>query len=175
MATQHSQKCCEELVAAGAIDILLKLIRSVSRSIPDQEVLKHALSILRNLTRYPHLTEVLIKSSGSVEIILWELLRNKEEGYFIAAEVLKKLFLHHKGIEAAHKLPALVKRLHNHVEELSRKAKNDKRVNEESSPHKGSGNCDSQHSVPVAGGDPVDVNHARQPELPHEASCRRRR
>lgn len=75
MATQHSQKCCEELVAAGAIDILLKLIRSVSRSIPDQEVLKHALSILRNLTRYPHLTEVLIKSSGSVEIILWELLR----------------------------------------------------------------------------------------------------
>ncbi|XP_019176029.1 PREDICTED: abnormal spindle-like microcephaly-associated protein homolog isoform X2 [Ipomoea nil] len=128
MATHYSQKCCEELVAAGAIDILLKLIRSVSRSIPDQEVLKHALSILRNLTRHPHLTEVLSKSSGSVEIILWELLRNKEEGYFIAAEVLKKLFLHHKGIEAAHKLPALVKRLHNHVEELSRKAKNDKRT-----------------------------------------------
>lgn len=75
MTTKHSQKCCEELVAAGAIGILLKLIRSVSRSIPDQEVLKHALSTLRNLTRYQHLTEVLIQSHGSIEIIFWEFLR----------------------------------------------------------------------------------------------------
>ncbi|CAK7351147.1 unnamed protein product [Dovyalis caffra] len=57
MATEHSQKCCEKLVAAGAIENLLKLIRSVSQSMPDQEVLKHALSVLRNLARYPHLIE----------------------------------------------------------------------------------------------------------------------
>ena len=75
MATAHSLRCCEELVAAGAIGILLKQIRSASRSIPDQEVLKHALSTLRNLARYPHLTEVLIDTPGSVEIILWELHR----------------------------------------------------------------------------------------------------
>lgn len=75
MATGHSQKCCEELVAAGAIDTLLGLIRSVSRSIPDQEVLKHALSTLRNLVRYPHLLEVLIQSRNSVQIIVFELLR----------------------------------------------------------------------------------------------------
>ena len=75
MATEHSQRCCEELVAAGAINTLLKLIRSVSRSIPDQEVLKHALSTLRNLARYPHLIEVLIDCHGSVEVILWEFLR----------------------------------------------------------------------------------------------------
>lgn len=75
MATEHSQKCCEELVSAGAIDTLLKLIRSVSRSIPDQEVLKHALSTLRNLACHPHLVEALI-DSGSVEIILWEFLRS---------------------------------------------------------------------------------------------------
>lgn len=74
-ATRLSQKCCEELVAAGAIDILLTLIHSVSRSIPDQEVLKHALSTIRNLVRYPHLTEVLINSQESVETITWELLR----------------------------------------------------------------------------------------------------
>ncbi|KAJ6767326.1 hypothetical protein OIU79_023149 [Salix purpurea] len=47
MATEHSQKCCEKLVAAGAIDNLLKLIRSV----------------------------MLIDSQGVVEIILWQLLR----------------------------------------------------------------------------------------------------
>lgn len=75
MATEHSQKCCEELVAVGAVGTLLKLIRSVSRSIPDQQVLKHALSTLRNLARYPHLTEIVIENRGSVETILWEFLR----------------------------------------------------------------------------------------------------
>lgn len=75
MATRHSQKCCEELVDAGAIDTLLWLIRSVSRSVPDQEVLKHALSTLRNLARYSHLLEVLIQSNGAVQIVVMELMR----------------------------------------------------------------------------------------------------
>ncbi|CAL5344536.1 unnamed protein product [Camellia sinensis] len=127
MATKHSQKCCEKLVEAGAVDTLLKLIRSVSRSIPDQEVLKHALSTLRNLARYSHLTEVLIRSRGSVETILWELLRNKEEGYFIASELLRKICLNPKGVEAARNSPALLKRLHNLVEDLTRKTGNEKR------------------------------------------------
>lgn len=79
MATRYSQKCCEKLVDAGAISTLLKLIRSVSRSIPDQEVLKHSLSTLGNLARYPHLLEVLIDCHGSIETILWELLRSVYE------------------------------------------------------------------------------------------------
>ncbi|XP_059292899.1 uncharacterized protein LOC132046322 isoform X3 [Lycium ferocissimum] len=128
MATQHSQKCCEELVAAGAVGTLFKLIRSLSRSIPDQEVLKPALSTLRNLSRYPHLIDVLIESCGSLETIVSEFLRNKEEGYFIASDLLKKIFTKKKGVEAVRKSPALLKRLHNHVEELSRKAKADKRT-----------------------------------------------
>ncbi|KAJ4703151.1 Abnormal spindle-like microcephaly-associated protein-like [Melia azedarach] len=127
MATEHSQKCCEKLVAAGAIDTLLKLIRSVSRSIPDQEILKHALSTLRNLARHPHLIEVLIDRQGSVETILWELLRNKDEGYFIASEILKKMCSTRKGVEAICKLPAHLKRLNNLVEELTRKANLEKR------------------------------------------------
>ncbi|XWS15589.1 hypothetical protein CRYUN_Cryun34aG0013700 [Craigia yunnanensis] len=127
MTTTHSQKCCEELVAAGAVGILLKLIHSASRSIPDQEVLKHALSTLRNLARYPHLTEVLVDTPGSVEIILWELHRNKEEGYFIASEILKKICSNQKGMKAVHKFPALLKRLHNLVDELTRKANIEKR------------------------------------------------
>ncbi|RVW45903.1 Abnormal spindle-like microcephaly-associated protein-like [Vitis vinifera] len=127
MATAHSQICCEKLVAAGAINTLLKLIRSVSRSIPDQEVLKHALSTLRNLSRYPHLAEVLIDTRGSVETILWEFLRNKEEGYFLASELLKKICSNQKGVEALRNLPALLKRLHNLTEDLSRKANNEKR------------------------------------------------
>lgn len=55
------------------------------------------------------------------------LCRNKEEGYFIASDLLKKIFTEKTGVEAVHKLPALLKRLRDHVEELSRKAKPDKR------------------------------------------------
>lgn len=55
------------------------------------------------------------------------LFRNKEEIYFIASEVLKKICSSRKGIEAVRKSPALLRRLHNLVEELSRKAHNEKR------------------------------------------------
>ncbi|KAH9748073.1 Binding / calmodulin binding protein [Citrus sinensis] len=127
MATENSQNCCEKLVAAGAVDTLLKLIGSVSRSMPDQEVLKHALSTLRNLARYPHLIDVLIDSQGSVQTIMWELVRNKEEGYFIAAEILNKICSTHKGVEAISKLPAHLKRLNSLVDELTRKQSLEKR------------------------------------------------
>ncbi|KAF2543195.1 hypothetical protein F2Q68_00029687 [Brassica cretica] len=126
-ATKYSDKCCEELVAAGAIDKLLTLIRSASRSIPDQEVAKHALSTLRHLARYPQMADELIDTKGSIQTIFWELLRNKEEAYFVASDVLKKICKIHKGVEAVRKLPALVKRLHALVEELTRKANMEKR------------------------------------------------
>ncbi|PWA94869.1 IQ motif, EF-hand binding site [Artemisia annua] len=127
MATKHSQKCCEELVAAGAIGTLLKLIDSISRSIADQEVLKHTFSTFRNLTRHPHLTEALIETNGSSQAILLEFIRNKEETYFIAADVLQNICSHKKGVERLRGLPSLVKRLHNNVENLKKKAANDKR------------------------------------------------
>lgn len=67
---------------AGAIDKLLKLIRSMTRSIPDQEVLKHALSTLRNLARYTELLDVLIGSHGSIETIFFEMLRYGRENHY---------------------------------------------------------------------------------------------
>ncbi|EYU27807.1 hypothetical protein MIMGU_mgv1a000456mg [Erythranthe guttata] len=128
VATELSQKCCEELVAAGAIGTLLKLIRSVSRSIPDQQVLKHALSTLRNLARYSNLVQVLVESPQCVEIVVLEFIRNKEEGYFIASEVLKKICACEKGAKAIRKSPALLKRLNNLVEELARKSRNSRNL-----------------------------------------------
>lgn len=53
--------------------------------------------------------------------------RNKEEGYFIASELLKRICSNPKGVEAARNLRALLKRLHNLVEDLTRKAANEKR------------------------------------------------
>ncbi|KAI3680544.1 hypothetical protein L6452_35317 [Arctium lappa] len=127
MATKHSQKCCEKLVAAGAIDTLLGLIRSISRSIVDQQVLRHTISIFRNLTRHPHLTDVLIDTRGSGETILWEFIRNKEDTYFIAADLLRNICSNEKGVERLRNLHALVKRLCNLVEDLKRKVGNEKR------------------------------------------------
>lgn len=63
-------------MAAGAIDTLLKLIGSISRSIADQEVLRHTFSTFRNLTRHPHLTEALIETNGSSQAILLEFIRS---------------------------------------------------------------------------------------------------
>lgn len=127
LATAHSHRCCERLVDEGAIDILLYQIRSVTRSIPDQEVLKHCLSTLRNLARYLEFADVLVDHQRSVETILWELLRNKEEGFFIACELLKKLCSRPRGIEAIRSLPSMLKRLHVLVEDLTRKANHEKR------------------------------------------------
>ena len=53
--------------------------------------------------------------------------RNKEEGYFIASELLKKICSSPKGAEAVRKSPAHLKRLRSLVEELSRKSCNEKR------------------------------------------------
>eukprot|EP00268_Persea_americana_P062936 TRINITY_DN8109_c0_g3_i5.p1 TRINITY_DN8109_c0_g3~~TRINITY_DN8109_c0_g3_i5.p1 ORF type:complete len:1431 (+),score=223.82 TRINITY_DN8109_c0_g3_i5:77-4294(+) len=127
MATEHSQKCCETLVDAGAIDALLKQIRKANRSAPYQEVLKHAFSTLRNLIRYPHLAVILVNTNGSVETIFWELLRNKGEGYFVVSALLKKLCSTQEGLQAVCKLPAFLKRLNSLSEDLERKASMERR------------------------------------------------
>lgn len=60
-------------------------------------------------------------------ILLTTLYRSKEEGYFIASELLKMICSSHKGVEAIRKLPTHLKRLQGLVEELTRKASNEKR------------------------------------------------
>lgn len=74
-ATEHSEKCCETMVNAGAIDILLKQVHMLNRGIPDQEVIKHVLSTLRNIVRHPLLLQVFIDTPHSGEIIFQEVLR----------------------------------------------------------------------------------------------------
>ncbi|EPS57944.1 hypothetical protein M569_16872, partial [Genlisea aurea] len=113
MATELSQRCCEELAAAGAVAVLLELIRSVSRSVPDQQVLRHALSTLRNLARYPHLAHQLIQTPHCIQTVAIEFLKNKEEGYFIASELLKRLCRNPAGAKKLRGSSAILKRLNN--------------------------------------------------------------
>ncbi|KAJ1291122.1 hypothetical protein BS78_02G294300 [Paspalum vaginatum] len=126
-ATEYSKKCCETLVAAGALDILLKQINLLNRGIPDQEVLKQVLLTLRNIARYPYLGQVLANNSDAAEIILQELLRNKSAGFFIASDILKKLREHKKGHETTQVLCSYIKRLHSLVQDLEKKVELDRR------------------------------------------------
>ncbi|XP_072951078.1 uncharacterized protein [Typha angustifolia] len=128
IASAHSQKCCETLVAAGAVEILLKQIHSLNRGIPDQEVLKHVLSTLRNISQDPKLLQVLIDTPQSVEIIFQELLRNKTDGFSIACDLLKKLCAVKEGLEATRKLYGHVRRLSILAQALERKIELDKRT-----------------------------------------------
>lgn len=127
-ATELSEKCCETLVGAGAVDILLKQIPKLNRGIPDQEVLKQVLITLRNIARFPNLRPVLANTPQLVNIIFQELLRNKEDGFFIACGILKNLCQSKEGHEiTAGVLQHRIKRLCSVVEDLEKKVEHDKR------------------------------------------------
>lgn len=127
VATQHSKRCCERLVAAGAIDKLCQLIHSTNRSAPHEEVLKHALSVLSNIAYYPELAQLVVDTPGSINTIAEQLLRNKDEGFSKAAEVLKKLCAVKDGADAVRKLPAIVRRLKHLAQNLERKVELERR------------------------------------------------
>eukprot|EP01018_Ginkgo_biloba_P018120 Gb_33771 [translate_table: standard] len=127
IATQHSTRCCERLVAAGAIDKLLQLIQSTNRSAPHEEVLKHALSVLSNIAHYPNLAQIVVDTPGSINTIVEQLLRNKEEAFSKAVEVLKKLCAVQNGADAVQKLPPIVRRLQCVAQNLERKVEIERR------------------------------------------------
>ncbi|KAK1280432.1 hypothetical protein QJS04_geneDACA018211 [Acorus gramineus] len=126
-ATGYSQRCCDSLITAGAVNKLLELIQSSNQSPPDREVAKHACSTLRNIACHPDLADVLLSTHGLVETVFQELLRDKDDGYFISCELLKKLCMTHKGIEVVRGSQAFLKRIHAHAEDLKRKANNQRR------------------------------------------------
>ncbi|XP_020095466.1 abnormal spindle-like microcephaly-associated protein homolog isoform X2 [Ananas comosus] len=127
MATEHSEKCCEMLADAGAVEILLKQVHSLNRGVPDQEVLKHVLCTLRNIAHFPKLLQVLINAPRSVEIIFQELLRNKSGTFFVACDLLKKITAAKEGRELTHKLHGHVRRLTIIIQDLERKIELEKR------------------------------------------------
>ena len=75
LATQHSKLCCERLLEAGAIPKLLQLIQTTNRSPPHEEILKHSLSILGNLARYPEFAALVANPPSSILIIAEQILR----------------------------------------------------------------------------------------------------
>ncbi|XP_044965574.1 abnormal spindle-like microcephaly-associated protein isoform X1 [Hordeum vulgare subsp. vulgare] len=127
IATELSEKCCETLVDAGAVDILLKQIPRLNRGIPDQEVLKQVLYTLRNIARFPNVRPVLANNPQLVNTIFQELLRNKTDMFFIACGILMKLCESEEGRGFAGALRHHIRGLGSMVRGLEKKVELDKR------------------------------------------------
>uniref|UniRef100_A0A0D9WZH6 Calponin-homology (CH) domain-containing protein n=1 Tax=Leersia perrieri TaxID=77586 RepID=A0A0D9WZH6_9ORYZ len=127
MATEYSEKCCETIISAGAVKILLKQIHLLNRGVPDQEVLKQVLLTMRNIARFPNLRSVLASTPQAIEIIFQEMLRNKTEGFFVACDILKRLCESEEGHEIARAPQHHIRRLGGLVQELEKKVELDKR------------------------------------------------
>ncbi|XP_043936192.1 abnormal spindle-like microcephaly-associated protein [Protopterus annectens] len=70
VATRLSSVCCEYLVQSGAIINIFILIRSCNRSVPCMEIIKYAIQVLLNLSKYEKTTEAVYDTEHSVETLL---------------------------------------------------------------------------------------------------------
>ncbi|KAH9534823.1 hypothetical protein CY35_17G023600 [Sphagnum magellanicum] len=129
MATEHSKQCCERLAEGGAILKLLQLIQTTNRSPPHEQVLKHALSILANLARFPDLALRIVNTSDSIMIIAEQLLvfRNKEEVFSKAMEVVQNVCSTPGCAEIIKTTSLVIRRLQNVAQMLERKHDVEKR------------------------------------------------
>ncbi|GLJ46486.1 hypothetical protein SUGI_0979680 [Cryptomeria japonica] len=127
MATQHSKRCCERLVAAGAIEKLLQLINETNRSAPHEEVLKHALSTLCNIAHHPELAQLMADTPDSISQIAKQLWRNKEEGFSKAVEILKKLCAVKSGVDVVQILAPSICRLQLLAQKMEKKVEMERR------------------------------------------------
>ncbi|XP_067893808.1 abnormal spindle-like microcephaly-associated protein isoform X2 [Heterodontus francisci] len=70
VATRLSSICCENLARSGATPIILILIRSCNRSVPSMDVIKCAVQVLLNLSKYQKTTAVVYEVDNCINTLL---------------------------------------------------------------------------------------------------------
>uniref|UniRef100_UPI00398F6964 abnormal spindle-like microcephaly-associated protein n=1 Tax=Pristiophorus japonicus TaxID=55135 RepID=UPI00398F6964 len=70
VATRLSSICCENLAQSGATPIILILIRSCNRSVPSMDVIKYAVQVLLNLSKYEKTSAVVYEVDNSINTLL---------------------------------------------------------------------------------------------------------
>ncbi|XP_067846741.1 abnormal spindle-like microcephaly-associated protein [Heptranchias perlo] len=70
VATRLSSICCENLAQSGATPIILILIRSCNRSVPSMDVIKSAVQVLLNLSKYEKTSAVVYEVDNSINTLL---------------------------------------------------------------------------------------------------------
>ncbi|KAG6549815.1 hypothetical protein Mapa_008796 [Marchantia paleacea] len=129
VATHHSKSCCDRLAEAGAVTKILNLIQTINRSPPHEQVLKHALTILKNLAHHLHLRLRIAEAPGAISIITEQLhmFRNKEDIFMRAMEVLKQVCELPGGIAVLQREPQIFRRFQLVAQSLDRKIQVEKR------------------------------------------------
>ncbi|XP_062919928.1 abnormal spindle-like microcephaly-associated protein [Mobula hypostoma] len=70
VATRLSAICCENLAQSGATPIIFTLIRSCNRSVPCMDVIKSAIQVLLNLSKYEKTASVVYEVDNSIDTLL---------------------------------------------------------------------------------------------------------
>uniref|UniRef100_A0A8C5WK29 Assembly factor for spindle microtubules n=1 Tax=Leptobrachium leishanense TaxID=445787 RepID=A0A8C5WK29_9ANUR len=70
VATRLSAVCCEIMARSRAVGVIFTLIRSCNRSIPCMEVIKLAVQVLLNLSKYEGTVQVVYEAERSVAVLL---------------------------------------------------------------------------------------------------------
>ncbi|XP_030062606.1 LOW QUALITY PROTEIN: abnormal spindle-like microcephaly-associated protein [Microcaecilia unicolor] len=70
VATRLSSVCCENIAQSGAVLTIFILIRSCNRSIPCMEVIRYAIQVLLNLSKYERTTKAVRDVENSVDTLL---------------------------------------------------------------------------------------------------------
>ncbi|XP_072919609.1 abnormal spindle-like microcephaly-associated protein [Hemitrygon akajei] len=70
VATRLSAICCENLAQSGATPIIFTLIRSCNRSVPCMDVIKSAIQVLLNLSKYEKTASVVYEVENSIDTLL---------------------------------------------------------------------------------------------------------
>ena len=66
VVTRLSPRCCEQMVAGNAVDVIYLLIRSCNRSLPHMELIKYSVNILLNLTKVSQSTHAIYIDQSSL-------------------------------------------------------------------------------------------------------------
>jgi abnormal spindle-like microcephaly-associated protein len=75
ITTRFSAKCGARLVALSGVEIIVDLMRNCNRSKPHQELLKHAVHVLENVSLSPYTMSSLYRADTTLEVLL-DLMQN---------------------------------------------------------------------------------------------------
>ncbi|PNJ50123.1 ASPM isoform 3 [Pongo abelii] len=70
VVTRLSPLCCENMAQSGAISKIFVLIRSCNRSVPCMEVIRYAVQVLLNVSKYEKTTSAVYDVENCIDILL---------------------------------------------------------------------------------------------------------
>ncbi|GMH66940.1 hypothetical protein TL16_g04548 [Triparma laevis f. inornata] len=123
VSSRFSERCCEAFSAAGAPEVLFKLIRTCNRSLPHIELLQFTLMTISNVAKWEHLVDsVATEHSIDTLVDLIQTFRDKEILVVLCGELLVRLISTVDGCRDKAACESNLKRLQGILKLTKRKA-----------------------------------------------------